>query len=294
MKRFKGLLVAAAFMILGASAFAAEATVTFVSGKVEVQRGGKWIALNKGDTVSKSETISTGFQSEAKIKMMDSVMYLGPVTRVTLEELSTTGQQDNVNVFLKTGAARSQVRHVENKRVNYQVHTAVAVASCRGTDWIIDDSNNIICFDGIVAVAAYEPPVDSRSDGKTAGGKKGEETAEEDSAESSSENKTEESTSSKTETTSDSTTTATEKPTTSDGILVKANQSVTVSVTTAVSVPVNTVVTAVSNVTSAVKTAAAKEAVASVETNEAPPAVAADEPKTEVTTGTVVVIPIIE
>ena len=294
MKRFKGLLVAAAFMILGASAFAAEATVTFVSGKVEVQRGGKWVALNKGDTVSKSETISTGFQSEAKIKMMDSVMYLGPVTRVTLEELSTTGQQDNVNVFLKTGAARSQVRHVENKRVNYQVHTAVAVASCRGTDWIIDDSNNIICFDGIVAVAAYEPPVDSRSDGKTAGDKKGEETAEEDSAESSSENKTEESTSSKTETTSDSTNTATEKPTTSDGILVKANQSVTVSVTTAVSVPVNTVVTAVSNVTSAVKTAAAKEAVASVETNEAPPAVAADEPKTEVTTGTVVVIPIIE
>ena len=294
MKRFKGLLVAAAFMIFGASAFAAEATVTFVSGKVEVQRGGKWIALNKGDTVSKSETISTGFQSEAKIKMMDSVMYLGPVTRVTLEELSTTGQQDNVNVFLKTGAARSQVRHVENKRVNYQVHTAVAVASCRGTDWIIDDSNNIICFDGIVAVAAYEPPVDSRSDGKTAGDKKGEEAEGEDSAESSSENKTEESTSSKTETTSDSTTTATEKPTTSDGILVKANQSVTVSVTTAVSVPVNTVVTAVSNVTSAVKTAAAKEAVASVETNEAPPAVAADEPKTEVTTGTVVVIPIIE
>lgn len=298
MKRFKGLLVAAAFMILGASAFAAEATVTFVSGKVEVQRGGKWIALNKGDTVSKSETISTGFQSEAKIKMMDSVMYLGPVTRVTLEELSTTGQQDNVNVFLKTGAARSQVRHVENKRVNYQVHTAVAVASCRGTDWIIDDSNNIICFDGIVAVAAYESPVDSRSDGKTAGDKKGEEaegeSSEEESAESSSENKTEESTSSKTETTSDSTTTATEKPTTSDGILVKANQSVTVSVTTAVSVPVNTVVTAVSNVTSAVKTAAAKEAVASVETNEAPPAVAADEPKTEATTGTVVVIPVIE
>ena len=39
MKRFKGLLVAAVLMILGASVFAAEATVTYVSGKVEVQRG---------------------------------------------------------------------------------------------------------------------------------------------------------------------------------------------------------------------------------------------------------------
>ena len=51
-------------------------------------------------------------------------------------------------------------------------------------------------------------------------------------------------------------------PTTNDGILVKANQSVSVSEISVVSVPVNTVVTAVSNVTSAVKTAAAKEAVA--------------------------------
>ena len=291
MKRFKGLLVAAVLMILGASVFAAEATVTYVSGKVEVQRGGKWVALNKGDTVSKSETISTGFQSEAKIKMMNnSVMYLGPVTRITLEELSTTGQQDNVNVYLKTGAARSQVKHVDNKRVNYQVHTAVAVASCRGTDWIIDDSNNIICFDGIVAVAAYEPPADSYVDGQDVDGEKSEkeegESTEESSTESSSEEKSEDTSSAKTDS---KTTTVTEKPTTSDGILVKANQSVTVSVTSEVSVPVNTVVTVVSNVTSAVKTAAAKEAVASVETNEAPPAVAADEPKSEPTTGNVVV-----
>ena len=102
MRRFKGLLVAAVLTVFSASLFAADATVTFVSGKVEVQRNGKWVALQKGDTVAKSETISTGFQSEAKIKMMDSVMYLGPVTRITLEELSTTGKQDNVNVYLQS------------------------------------------------------------------------------------------------------------------------------------------------------------------------------------------------
>ena len=163
MRRLKVLFAASAFLIFSFSAFAAEATVTFVSGKVEVQRNGEWIALNKGDSVSQSETISTGFQSEAKIKLMDSVMYLGPVTRITLEELSVSGQQDNVNVYLKTGSARSQVRHVDNKRVNYQVHTAVAVASCRGTDWIIDDSNNVSCFDGIVEVTADAKAPDSAS-----------------------------------------------------------------------------------------------------------------------------------
>ena len=155
MRKIKALFVAAIFVAFSASAFAADATVTYVSGKVEVQRNGKWVALQKGDTVKKSETISTGFQSEVKIKIMDSVMYLGPVTRITLEELSSSGKQDNVNVYLKTGSARSQVKHVDNKRVNYQVHTANAVASCRGTDWIIDDSNNITCFEGMVAVAPY-------------------------------------------------------------------------------------------------------------------------------------------
>ena len=167
MKRFKSLLLAAVFVIIGAKAFAVDATVTFVSGKVEVQRAGKWVSLQKGDTVSKSETISTGFQSEAKIKIMDSVMYLGPVTRVTLEELSTTNQTDNVNIYLKTGTARSQVKHVDNKHVNYQVHTAVAVASCRGTEWIIDDSNTVDCNEGIVTVGAYS---EAGSDGNTNNG----------------------------------------------------------------------------------------------------------------------------
>ena len=290
MKRFKGLLVAAVLTVLGASLFAADATVTFVSGKVEVQRGGKWIALQKGDSVSKSETISTGFQSEAKIKMMDSVMYLGPVTRITPEELSTTGQQDNVNVYLKTGSARSQVKHVDNKRVNYQVHTAVAVASCRGTDWIIDDSNNIICFEGIVAVAAYVPP-ETYSDNKASGGKsektEGEVEAEDSKEESSAESSTE--TAAETpKSEPEPAPVVTAVPTTNDGILVKANQSVTVSEISAVSVPVNTIVTTVSNVTSAVKTAAEKEAVASVDTNEAP-VTTIDEKKAEVTTGKVVV-----
>ena len=292
MRRFKGLLVAAVLTVFSASLFAADATVTFVSGKVEVQRNGKWVALQKGDTVAKSETISTGFQSEAKIKMMDSVMYLGPVTRITLEELSTTGKQDNVNVYLKTGSARSQVKHVDNKRVNYQVHTAVAVASCRGTDWIIDDSNNIICFEGTVAVAAYVPP-ENYLDNKSGSGKKEDAEGEsEDSEESTEETPTVADAGAESESsveTKETTALVTETPTTNDGILVKANQSVTVSITSEVSVPINTVVTTVSNVTSAVKTASEKEAVATVETNETPSVIASEDSKSQVTTGTVVV-----
>lgn len=152
MKKIFSLLIT---LFLAASVFAAEATVTYVSGKVEVQRGDKWVPLQKGDTLAKSDMVSTGFQSEAKIKLYESVLYLGPVTRVSLEELSSSGNQDNVSVYLKTGSARSQVKHVDEKRVKYQVHTAIAVASCRGTDWILDDSNKVVGIDGEVAVDSY-------------------------------------------------------------------------------------------------------------------------------------------
>ena len=231
MRNIKALLIAAVFTAIGASAFAVDATVTFVSGKVEVQRGGKWVALQKGDTVSKSETISTGFQSEAKIKILESVMYLGPVTRITLEELSSTDKKDNVNVYLKTGTARSQVKHVDNKRVNYQVHTAVAVASCRGTGWIIDDANNVDCVEGIVAVAAYRAR--PAADIKVEAGAKG------DAAEDEDENDT---------------------PLSDDGVLVQANQSVTVSVNTSVSAPVNEVIKNIAAVTGNLSTTVEKEA----------------------------------
>jgi len=234
MRKIKALLLAAVFVIFGASAFAADATVTFVSGKVEVQRNGQWVALQKGDTLSKSETISTGFQSEAKIKIMDSVMYLGPVTRITLEELSSTGQKDNVNVYLKTGTARSQVKHVDNKRVNYQVHTAVAVASCRGTGWIIDDSNNVDCYEGVVAVSVYHEPVAEVSvvtDG-----------AEGDKEESGDEPEDEG-----------------DRPTSEDGVLVQENQSVTVSETSTVSAPVSTIEKTANEVLGVITTTSIKE-----------------------------------
>lgn len=245
MKKIRFLLIA--FLIsAGAGLYAADASVTFVSGKVEVQRGTKWVPLQKGDTLAKSDTISTGFQSEAKIKLMDSVLYLGPVTRITLEELATKGNTDNVNVYLKTGAARSQVKHVDNKRVNYQVHTAVAVASCRGTDWIIDSNNVISCLEGIVAVSAYTPPANDNDE------------ASEDSDEKDGKDKSkdgEEETDSDDED-GDGDSEEAASLSSDDGILLTANYTLQVSDDGVVSAPVNTVVKNANSIITSVTTAA--------------------------------------
>ena len=248
MKRFFKLFAVSLFLILLASQlFAAEGIVTYVKGKVEVQRNSKWIPLNVGDKIAQSEMVNTGFQSEAKIKLMDSVLYLGPVTRVTLETLKSSEANDKVNVYLATGSTRSKVEHTDAKRVNYTVRTAVAVASVRGTDWIMDSAGNVSCLEGGVAVAL----ISSLPTGKnlTASAAKSDSDSEEDGKE--------EIPASATEAFEDSV----ELPT--GGLLITANQTITVTQTAPVTAAQTLSSKTAGEIINTVSTAASKESVSS-------------------------------
>ena len=57
-------IIAFLIVLLSVSPLMAEsAKVTYVKGKVEVNRRGNWVAVKVGDTIAESETISTGYQS---------------------------------------------------------------------------------------------------------------------------------------------------------------------------------------------------------------------------------------
>lgn len=153
MKALNKKIISILFVIgFSAVVFAESATITYVKGKVEVQRDGKWIALNAGDKVEVNEIINTGFQSEAKVKVQNSFMTLGALTRITITDLKESGNTQTVNVKLATGAVRSKVNHVENTRVNYAVRGPVAVASVRGTDYMTRADGFTTCYEGAVAV----------------------------------------------------------------------------------------------------------------------------------------------
>lgn len=148
-------VIVSAFLI--APVFCDDAVVTYVKGKVEKAQGNGWVSLKAGDKVTQSDVINTGFQSEAKIKYQDSVMYLGAVTRITLSQLSSSqeknGRKDDVNVYLNTGAVRSKVNHTSNNRVNYTVRSAVAVASVKGTVTTSRSDGQVSCEEGAVVVS---------------------------------------------------------------------------------------------------------------------------------------------
>lgn len=131
---------------------AASAKVTYVKGKVEVNRRGTWVSVKTGDLISESETISTGYQSEARLNYNGTVLAVAALSRVTLETLSSDGEKDKVSIYVDAGATRSKVKRTDNKKIDYTTRTAVAVASVRGTDYVQFANGKTICTEGAVAV----------------------------------------------------------------------------------------------------------------------------------------------
>lgn len=153
---FRKIIALLAIFFITGQIFAENARVTYIKGKVEVSKDNRdsWIPLKVGDQLSESDVISTGFQSEVKIEFSGSIMTLGAVTRITLEKLAESTSKDDVSLYLKTGAVRSKVTHPAEKRVSYTIKTPIAVASVRGTDFMVTADGHVTCNEGAVAVYA--------------------------------------------------------------------------------------------------------------------------------------------
>lgn len=153
MKRSFKIFVVSLFVFFAAlPVWSQSAKVTFVKGKVEVNRRGSWVAVKAGDTIALSETISTGYQSEARLNLNGSVLAIAALTRVKVETLSQGADTDTVSVYVDTGATRSKVNHTDNKKIDYTTRTAVAVASVRGTVYTQTAAGDTWCDEGFVAV----------------------------------------------------------------------------------------------------------------------------------------------
>lgn len=154
MKRFLITFLTVAFICT--PIFANTAKVTFVKGKVEVEKNGTWVPLKVGDTVNEKETVSTGFQSEARLNLNGSVLAVAALSRVTLSEMSTGAEKDTVSLYVSAGATRSKVTHAEGKKIDYTSRTSVAVASVRGTNYKQYRNGDTSVVVGNVAVSANQ------------------------------------------------------------------------------------------------------------------------------------------
>lgn len=136
----KALCFTLALLLLGAAAFAQTATVSAVSGKVEVRApGGDWQAARVTQTVPIGSTISTGFGATAELEVGEATLSVSPLTRLTIEELARNAEgRQQTDLFLGVGRVRADVRSGEDTTHDFQLRSSVSTAAVRGTEFVYD------------------------------------------------------------------------------------------------------------------------------------------------------------
>ena len=153
MKKFAKLFTAV--IVLAAASFSAwalDARIVSVNGKVEIQNGGSaWKAAKSGDVLKKGTTISTGFKSSATIKIDDTVVKLDSMTRVTIEKLASNSSKTQSDLYLNNGKVTADVKKTAGKKVDFKVSSAASTASVRGTSFTFYANGTIKTTSGLVS-----------------------------------------------------------------------------------------------------------------------------------------------
>lgn len=136
--------------------FSLEAKVVSIKGKVEIQEAGMWVPVEKGDIIEKGTVISTGFNSELVVDVKNSTFTLGPLTRVTIENLVTKGNKDTTQIYIDSGSIAANVSNKGGRRTGFKVRSPVATASVRGTAFIVSSSGKLTVTEGLVAFGPAE------------------------------------------------------------------------------------------------------------------------------------------
>jgi hypothetical protein len=139
-KTFIAVLLSA---VSAAGVFGQNGVIRELTGEVEIKRAGasSFTAAKAGDAVARDTIVSTGFKSTAVITVGSSTITVRPLTRLSLAEIQSASDAENVNVNLQTGKVKIDVKPPAGTRANLTVQSTTASASVRGTSFEFDTVN---------------------------------------------------------------------------------------------------------------------------------------------------------
>lgn len=156
MRRGPKIAAAAVLLFVVASTVAfgqVEATVQSVRGQVAIRAaGGSWEPARVGMAIQQNTTVSTGFGSSAVLNLGRSVVEVGQLTRLTLEQLVEREGTVSTDVFVPVGRVRANVRTAEGRSADFEVRTPLSTAAVRGTEFVYDGWS-LEVTEGVVAFA---------------------------------------------------------------------------------------------------------------------------------------------
>ena len=147
-RHISGLVVAAAFAAVSATALASNATVTQLSGTLSVKKpDGSVRILSQKSKIESGDTINTQQDSYAQIRFSDGgQLTLKPNTAVKIENFKFAEEkpaEDSFVYSLLKGGLRAVTGIVgKRSRDKYELGTATATIGIRGTTLAADDCVN--------------------------------------------------------------------------------------------------------------------------------------------------------
>lgn len=154
---FKFLPLLAFAVFAGISASALEAKFVSIEGKVEILEGGMWIPVEEGDIIQeRGAVISTGFKSNAVVSVKGTNFTLGPLTRITIENMVAMENKDSTQIYIDSGSLKANVSSSDGRKVGFKVRSAVATASVRGTEFKVTSSGRLSVTQGLVSFGGPE------------------------------------------------------------------------------------------------------------------------------------------
>jgi len=149
MKQFLFITI---FILTGLYISAQNAVIEYVTGTVEIKQPGEnsFKRANSGDEIFKETDISTGFKSFAVIRIGSATITARPLTHLTLTEIQNLTETELINVNLKSGRVRVDVKPPAGTKASATITGPIAVASVRGTSFEFD-INNLYVSEGSVS-----------------------------------------------------------------------------------------------------------------------------------------------
>ena len=142
--------------ILASPLLAQDAVIREVSGKVEYRVGsGAWQAATASQELALNATISTGFGASAVIRIGEaangSILEVGQLTRLSLEELIEREGTLSTAVFVPVGRVRATISTAEGRSADFRVRGPLSTAAVRGTGfetngWQISVTEGVVAF----------------------------------------------------------------------------------------------------------------------------------------------------
>jgi hypothetical protein len=145
-------------LLLGSTAIlfaqAEGAYINEMTGTVEIKLPGStdWLPAQKGNYISVSTIISTGFKSTAFLLIGNSTVTVYPLTRLSLEEILNLNNDEKVRLNLRTGRIRANVTPPMGGETEFTVSAPIVTASVRGTVFDFDTRNLRVAEGSVVLV----------------------------------------------------------------------------------------------------------------------------------------------